>query len=210
MSIGRQVYVVDDDDAMCRSLERLLRSADFVPTSYETPQAFLDAAPNLPAGCLLLDVRMPVMDGLELQARLRLLGISFPFVVMTGQGDTQMAVRAMKEGAVDFLEKPFDDDSLIGAVQAALAKSWQVDRDRESVAAAERLAALSPRERQVLDALVAGQANKSIAFDLGISVRTVEVHRARMMERLGTHQFAEAIRLAVMASLALPAVTDEP
>jgi two-component system response regulator FixJ len=150
------------------------------------------------------------MDGLELQARLRLLGISLPFVVMTGQGDTQMAVRAMKEGAVDFLEKPFDDDSLIGAVQAALAKSWLVDRDREVVAAAERLATLSPRERQVLDALLAGQANKSIAFDLGISVRTVEVHRARMMERLGTHQLAEAIRLAVMAGLALPAVTDEP
>jgi two-component system response regulator FixJ len=166
--------------------------------------AFLASAPGLSSGCVLLDVRMPGMDGLTLQARLAKLDNHLPVVVMTGQGDVQTAVRAMKAGAVDFIEKPYDDEVLVKAIELALSLPRQSDRNREAAEAAQRVAALSPRERQVLDALVAGRPNKVIAYDLGISARTVEVHRARMMERLGVRQLAEAIRLAVMARLVRP------
>jgi len=144
------------------------------------------------------------MDGLTLQARLAKLDNHLPVVVMTGQGDVQTAVRAMKAGAVDFIEKPYDDEVLIKAIELALSLPRQSDRNREAAEAVQRVAALTPRERQVLDALVAGRPNKVIAYDLGISARTVEVHRARMMERLGVRQLAEAIRLAVMARLVRP------
>ena len=202
MTADRTVHVVDDDAAVRRSLERLLHSASHACVSYPTPAAFLDAARELPGGCILLDVCMTGMDGLELQDRLNQLGVTLPVIVMTGQGDVQTAVQAMKAGAVDFIEKPFDEEVLLGAIEVVLARVGRPDRAREATEAAHRIAALSPRERQVLDALVAGRPNKQIAFDLGISVRTVEVHRARMMERLGTRQLAEAIRLAVMAQLA--------
>jgi two-component system, LuxR family, response regulator FixJ len=202
MSAEPTVHVVDDDAAVRRSLERLLDAAGFRVVSYDLPFAFLEAAPGLSAGCVLLDMRMPGMDGLEVQARLIRLGVSLPLIVMSGHGDVQSAVRAMKAGAVDFIEKPFDDDTLLNAIEAALAKVGQPARERQAAQAAQRIATLSPREREVLDALLTGRANKVIAFDLGISVRTVEVHRARMMERLGTRQLAEAIRLGVMAQLA--------
>jgi two-component system response regulator FixJ len=182
----------------------LLNAAGFRAVSYETPMAFLASAPGLSSGCVLLDVRMPGMDGLTLQARLAKLDNHLPVVVMTGQGDVQTAVRAMKAGAVDFIEKPYDDEVLVKAIELALSLPRQSDRNREAAEAAQRVAALSPRERQVLDALVAGRPNKVIAYDLGISARTVEVHRARMMERLGVRQLAEAIRLAVMARLVRP------
>jgi two-component system response regulator FixJ len=198
----RTVYVVDDDAGVRRSLERLLDAAGFRVISYETPAAFLAAAPGLSAGCALLDIRMPDMDGLELQARLLELGIALPVVVMTGQGDVQSAVRAMKAGAADFIEKPFSDYTFLAAIEAALARAKPSDRTQETTDAVRLIATLSPREREVLDALVAGRPNKVIAFDLGLSVRTVEVHRARMMDRLGVRQLAEAIRLAVMAKLA--------
>ena len=204
MTAERTVHVVDDDAAVRRSLERLLDAAGFRAVSYETPMAFLASAPGLSSGCVLLDVRMPGMDGLTLQARLAKLDNHLPVVVMTGQGDVQTAVRAMKAGAVDFIEKPYDDEVLVKAIELALSLPRQSDRNREAAEAAQRVAALSPRERQVLDALVAGRPNKVIAYDLGISARTVEVHRARMMERLGVRQFAEAIRLAVMARLVRP------
>jgi two-component system response regulator FixJ len=204
MTAERTVHVVDDDAAVRRSLERLLDAAGFRAVSYETPMAFLASAPGLSSGCVLLDVRMPGMDGLTLQARLAKLDNHLPVVVMTGQGDVQTAVRAMKAGAVDFIEKPYDDEVLVTAIELALSLPRQSDRNREAAEAALRVAALSPRERQVLDALVAGRPNKVIAYDLGISARTVEVHRARMMERLGIRQLAEAIRLAVMARLVRP------
>ena len=204
MTAERTVHVVDDDAAVRRSLERLLDAAGFRAVSYETPMAFLASAPGLSSGCVLLDVRMPGMDGLTLQARLATLDNHLPVVVMTGQGDVQTAVRAMKAGAVDFIEKPYDDEVLVKAIELALSLPRQSDRNREAAEAAQRVAALSPRERQVLDSLVAGRPNKVIAYDLGISARTVEVHRARMMERLGVRQLAEAIRLAVMARLAPP------
>jgi two-component system response regulator FixJ len=202
MPAEKTVYVVDDDAAVRRSVERLLDSAGFKAISYETPMAFLDAVPGLSGGCVLLDVRMPGLDGLTVQAWLAKLESIMPVIVMTGQADVQTAVRAMKAGAVDFLEKPFHDDTLLNAVEAALTRSGRPDRDSETLRAAERLAALSRREREVLDALMAGHPNKMIAYDLGISVRTVEVHRARMMHRLGVRQLAEAIRLAVMARMA--------
>jgi two-component system response regulator FixJ len=148
-----------------------------------------------------MDVRMPEMDGLQVQGRLRELHVGLPVIVMTGHGDVQTAVRAMKAGAVDFIEKPFNDEVLLSTIEAALARGAATDRNREAEDAAWRIAKLSRREREVLDALVSGRPNKVIAFDLGISVRTVEVHRARMMERLGVRQLAEAVRLAVMARL---------
>jgi two-component system response regulator FixJ len=176
-------------------------STGFKTVSYEGAPAFLDAAAGLSGGCVLLDLLMPGMDGLELQARLLQLGVSLPVIVITGQGDVQTAVRAMKAGTVDFIEKPYDDEALLGAIKTALARAGRPDREREAAEARQRIAELSPRERPVLDALLAGHPNKVIAYDLGISVRTVEVHRSRMMERLGARELAEAIRLAVMARL---------
>ena len=198
----RTVHVVDDDPAVRRSFERLLHSAGFSYVMYETAPGFLDAATQLSAGCVLLDIRMPEMDGLEVQAQLNQLGFSLPVIVITGQGDIQTAVRAMKAGAVDFIEKPCDDERLIAAIEAALANSGRAFRDQEVVKAAGRIATLSRREREVLDAVVAGRQSKVIAHDLGLSVRTVEVHRARMLERLGVRRLAEAVRLAVLAGLA--------
>jgi len=197
--VERTVHVVDDDGAVRRSLERLLDSAGLHAISYETAFAFLEAATNLAPGCVLLDIKMPGMDGLELQALLRQRIASLPVIMMTGQGDVQSAVRAMKAGAVDFIEKPYNDDVLLNAIDAALTRVDRAGTGREIAEAAKRIATLSPREREVLEALVTGHPNKVIAFDLGISVRTVEVHRARMMDRLGVRQFAEAIRLAVLA-----------
>ena len=198
------VHIVDDDAAIRRSLERLLASAGFTPASYETPLVFLAAASGPLTGCILLDLWMPGMDGLEVQSRLRQMGVLLPVIVVTAGGDVQTAVRAMKAGAIDFIEKPFDDEVLLNAIKASLAPAGQGDRADKTLDAARRLAALSPRERQVLDALLAGRPNKVIAYDLGLSVRTVEVHRARMMERLGVRQLSEAIRVAVMAALASP------
>jgi two-component system response regulator FixJ len=200
------IHVVDDDAAIRRSLERLLASAGFTPVCYETPVAFLAAASGRLTGCVLLDLWMPGMDGLEVQARLRQMGVLLPVIVMTAGGDVQTAVRAMKAGAIDFIEKPFDDEILLSAIEASLAPAGQGQGDKadKTLDAARRLGALSPRERQVLDALLAGRPNKVIAYDLKLSVRTVEVHRARMMERLGVRQLSEAIRLGVMATLASP------
>ena len=202
MAAERIVHIVDDDAAVRRALERLLRVAEFAPVAYPTPFALLDVAADLSAGCILLDVKMPGMDGLQVQAELARLGVRLPVIVMTGAGDVQTAVRAMKAGATDFIEKPFDDDYLLGAIEAALAGSGRAARDREALEAAGRIGTLSPREREVLDCLVAGRRNKQIAGDLGISVRTVEIHRLRMLDRLGTRHLSEAIRLAVMAALA--------
>ena len=201
MVAERVVYIIDDDPATRRSLERLLDAADFRVASYSTAKAFLNVAPNLSAGCALLDLRMPEIGGLEAQAQLFRIRPDLPVIMMTGQGDVQSAVRAMKGGAVDFVEKPYGDDALIATIESALRRDESRGK-AESDAAVALIKTLSTRERQVLDALVTGQPNKTIAFDLGISVRTVEVHRARMMDRLGVRQFAEAVRLAVVAKLA--------
>jgi two-component system response regulator FixJ len=202
MAAERVVYVVDDDAAVCRSLKRLLETAGFRTMFYATPSAFLDVAKGLPVGCALLDVRMPEMDGLELQERLLEMKVGLPVIVVTAQGDVQGVVRAMKAGAVDFIEKPYDDETLISAIESALKRAARADRSIEITEAAARIAKLSRREHEVLDALALGHSNKVIANDLGISVRTVDVHLARMMDRLDVRQFADAIRLAILARLA--------
>jgi two-component system response regulator FixJ len=151
---------------------------------------------------MLLDLRMPGMDGLELLARMSELAIDLPVIVLTGHGDVPTAVKAMKAGAVDFIEKPIDEAQLFTAIDAALAEKKPAARHHAVARASEQMALLSPRERQVLEAIAAGRPNKLIAYDLGISVRTVEVHRAHMLDRLGVRNIAEAIRIAVMAAVA--------
>jgi two-component system, LuxR family, response regulator FixJ len=204
MVTERTVYVLDDDAAVLRSLERLLSSANYEPITFDHPNEFLTAARTFKPGCVLLDVRLPGMSGLDVQAQLLKLRTDLAVIVVTGQGDIQTAVRAMKAGAADFLEKPYGDDVLLGAIEAAFGR----ENDLDIADAVRRVATLSARERDVLDGLLAGRPNKLIAYELGISVRTVEVHRARMMERLGLRQLAEVIRLGVMARLsALPPTT---
>jgi two-component system, LuxR family, response regulator FixJ len=204
MSVERTVYVLDDDEAVLRSLERLLSSADFEPITFERPDLFLTAAKTFKPGCVLLDVRLPGVSGLDVQVQLNRMRSDLSVIIVTGQGDIRTAVRAMKAGASDFLEKPYRDQTLLGAIEATFKKEGRIARDRDIAEAVQRIATLSPRERDVLDGLMAGRPNKLIAYQLGISVRTVEVHRARMMERLGVRQLAEAIRLGVMARLSAP------
>jgi two-component system, LuxR family, response regulator FixJ len=202
MPTERIVHVVDDDPAFLRSMQTLLDSAGFATCTYDSAPAVLDAASQLSGGCILLDVHMPGMNGLELQANLNERDIRLPVIVMTGQGDMATAVRAMKAGAVDFIQKPFDDDLLLTAIETALATAaGQASRERTIADAAALIAMLSPREQQVLEGILAGRSTKMIAHGLGISPRTVEVHRAHMLERLRTRTIAEAIRLAVMAGL---------
>ncbi len=201
MSSRHTVHVVDDDADVRRSLEQVLLAAGFDLVLYATSFALLDAVERLAAGCLLVDVRMPRMDGLQLLERLNGLGVRLPIIVMTGQGNISIAVRAMKGGAVDFIEKPFNDDRLLSAIRSALALASMTSRHGATIEATRRIATLSRREHEVLDALVAGRTNKTIAQELGLSARTVEVHRARMLERLGAHTLAEAVRLAVIATL---------
>jgi two-component system, LuxR family, response regulator FixJ len=199
MGRAQVVHILDDDVGVCRSLERLLMSAGYAVESHRSPVELLQ---NPQArGCLLLDLRMPELDGLEVQAQLNARGSCLPIIIMSGIGSVASAVRAMKSGAVDVLEKPFSEDSLIDAIETAFRLDSRPVAEKEALAACERLAALSKREREVLDQLVAGHPHKVIAADLGISVRTVEVHRARMLRRLGVRTAAEAIRLAVIASL---------
>jgi two-component system response regulator FixJ len=204
MSDERTVYVLDDDEAVLRSLERLLSSANFEPVTFENPDLFLTAAKTFKTGCVLLDVRLPGVNGLDIQAQLNRMRSDLSVIVVTAQGDIQTAVRAMKAGASDFLEKPYSDRALLGAIEATFEMENRVARDRDIADAIRRIATLSPREHDVLDGLMAGRPNKLIAYQLGISVRTVEVHRARMMERLGVRQLAEAVRLGVVASLNAP------
>lgn len=198
MSEDWAVHVIDDDEAVRHSLGFLFESAGLAVRSHASAEAFLAIAPRLTAGCVLTDVRMPGMDGLTLQRKLAELGVCLPVIVMTGHGDVPIAVQALKAGALDFIEKPFDDETLLAAVQAALdtdrrTRARQVERD----AIAARLASLTPRERQVLDGLVAGQPNKAIAHDLGASPRTIEVHRARVMEKMGARSLSELVRMAL-------------
>ena len=199
MAADRTIHIVDDDARFRTALQRLLQAAGFGTIQYGTPQAFLDAVGRLAGRCALFDVRMPGIDGLQILERMQALGSRMPVILMTGYGDVPTAVRALKAGASDFIEKPFDDEHLILAIEAAHAAN---ERDVKVAEAAKSIATLSRRERQVLDGLVVGQPNKTIAFELGISVRTVEVHRTRMLERLRTRRLADAIRVAVLASLA--------
>ena len=193
-----KVYVIDDDDAMRDSLDFLLGSADFHVTLFESALKFLDALPAIEFGCVVSDVRMPGIDGIELLKRLKAGGSLFPVVIMTGHGDVPLAVEAMKLGAMDFLEKPFEDDRLIGMIEAAL-KQAESGMKSEAVTAEiqSRIASLSPRERQVMDGLVAGLSNKLIARDYDISPRTIEVYRANVMTKMQAASLSELVRLAM-------------
>jgi two-component system response regulator FixJ len=202
MEIGRTVHIIDKDLCVRGMLERLLYSAGYDYDAYQSIPEFLEAASAIPSGCVLLDVAVPDSDSLELPSRLGRLRPFLPVIVITGGGDIPTAMRALKAGAVDVIENPFDGQRLLAAIENALTGSALASWAREARAAAARIAALSPRERQVLEALAAGRQSKEIARDLGLSVRTVEAHRARMMGRLGARRLAEAIRCAILAELA--------
>jgi two-component system, LuxR family, response regulator FixJ len=192
------VHVVDDDASLRDSLALLLESAGFRVRTYDSATSFLAAAQDRGVSCVLTDVQMPELNGLELQRRMSALGIGLPVIVMTGHGDVPIAVQALKAGATDFLEKPFEDEQLLSAVKGAIAASKQ-SRDEAAAVAdiAARLVTLTPREREVLERLVAGLPNKTIAYDLGSSPRTVEVHRARVMEKMGARSLAELVRMTI-------------
>jgi len=196
------IYVVDDDEAIRRSLSFMLKTSGYAVRSFEGGTDFLKEAAGLPPGCVLLDVRMPDIDGLEVHRQLRARGILLPVVIMTGHGDIDMAVSAMKAGASDFMEKPFEKAALLACVEAARRLSIA---DRGANARAEearaRLNVLTDRERDVLNGLVEGLPNKTIAYDLNISPRTVEIHRANLMTKLEVKSLAEALRIAFHAGM---------
>lgn len=192
------VHIVDDDEAVRQSLAFLLSTAGIPVRVYESATSFLAALATLQAGCLITDVRMPEMTGIELLQRIRAKDIKLPVIVITGHGDIPLAVEAMKSGAIDFIEKPFAEEAIIRAVRSAEDRAKKLGRrcekDAEVVA---RLASLSERERQVLDGLVTGNANKIIAYELGISPRTVEVYRANLMTKMHAKSLSELIRMAL-------------
>jgi two-component system, LuxR family, response regulator FixJ len=198
----RIVHVVDDDDALRESLTFLLRSAKIDVESYSSAAAFLDALPNASLSCVITDVRMPGLSGIDLLKRLEELKIGIPVIVVTGHGDVPLAVEAMKHGAMDFLEKPFDDEVLLASVQSALRKrEGETKRYMERATIEGRLAALSNRERDVLGGLVAGRANKQIAFDLGISPRTVEIYRSNLMDKMQAGSLSDLVRMALIVGM---------
>ena len=196
------IYVIDDDDAVRQSLEFLLKTAGIEVRGFESGKAFLEILPRIQSGCIITDVRMPEVTGIDLLRRVKELKLDIPVIVITGHGDISLAVDAMKIGAVDFLEKPFDDDLLIAAVRSAL--SFDADAAKRKAETAEihdKLAALSNRERQVLEGLVAGNPNKVIAFDLGISPRTVEIYRANVMTKMAANSLSDLVRMAMLAGI---------
>ena len=194
------VHVVDDDLAVRQSLSFLLASDGLPVRLHESASAFLDIMKEAATGCIVTDVRMPGIDGIEFLRRLKARGFGLPVIVMTGHADVPMAVEAMKEGAVDFIEKPFDDDMFLAAVRKALRLQEQhAQRDAQVTEVQARLHGLSERERQVLEGLVAGKANKVIAYELGISPRTVEVYRANVMTKTQAGSLSELVRMALVA-----------
>jgi two-component system response regulator FixJ len=205
------VHVIDDDEAMRSSLAFLLRSAKVEVQTYESASIFLESLPKIKSGCIVTDVRMPGMSGIDLLKHLRQSKIAMPVIVITGHGDIPLAVEAIKGGAADFLEKPFDDDVLLAAIRAAL-KVQATDNEHEAGRAAihEKLAALSNREREVLEGLVAGQPNKTIAFDLGISPRTVEIYRANVMTKMEAKSLSELVRMALIGGILSTAPSSVP
>src|SRR5262249_44558870 len=193
------VHIIDDDDALRDSLSFLLSSAGIKTKTYETATGYANDPERGACGCILTDVRMPGMSGIDLLRKLKADGLAVPVIVMTGHGDVPLAVEAMKLGAFDFVEKPFEDDALLTSVRAALgegAKHAAHAAERQQIEA--RLALLSARERQVLDGLIAGQANKVIAYELGISPRTVEIYRANVMTKMQANSLSELVRMALL------------
>jgi two-component system, LuxR family, response regulator FixJ len=196
------VHVIDDDEALRESLAFLLRTVKIEVRSHASAAAFLDALPSAQVSCVITDVRMPGLSGIDLLRRLKDLKIDVPVIVITGHGDVALAVEAMKIGAMDFLEKPFDDEVLLASVRSALRQhGGEIKRHSERSEIESRLATLSNRERDVLGGLVAGRANKQIAFDLGISPRTVEIYRANLMNKMKAESLSDLVRMALIADI---------
>jgi two-component system response regulator FixJ len=196
----RLVHLVDDDASVRRSVGFMLKTSGYQVQTYESGLDLLKRSMDLNPGCILLDIRMPGMDGLEVQQALQDNGVALPVVIMTGHGDVGLAVKAMKTGAVDFIEKPFEKDALLASLQEAFQRLSRKEATKDRKKDAEvRLHALTPRERDVLDGLAQGLPNKTIAYDLGISPRTVEIHRANLMTKLAVRSLSEALRIAFAA-----------
>lgn len=196
------IYLVDDDDAVRQSLEFLLSTAGIKARGFDSAKAFFDMLPQIESGCVITDVRMPEITGVDLLKRVKQDKPELPVIVITGHADVALAVEAMKMGAADFLEKPFDDDELIAAVRSALNSAADADKRKGALGEIrDKLAALSNRERQVLDGLVAGQPNKTIAFNLGISPRTVEIYRANLMTKMAANSLSDLVRMAMLADM---------
>ncbi|SFE39424.1 two component transcriptional regulator, LuxR family [Marinobacter sp. DSM 26671] len=196
--IQQTVYVVEDDEAVRDSLELLLKSDGKPVKTYESATAFLKDYSDKMAGCIVLDIRMPGMDGMELQKKLNEKHSILPIIFVTGHGDVPMAVDAMKEGAVDFIQKPYREEALLEKIEAALKQDLEqrksLDEKREII---RRIKSLTPREHEIMDRMIAGQANKVIAIELEISQRTVEIHRSRVMHKMGTHSLAHLVRMVL-------------
>jgi two-component system response regulator FixJ len=201
MTSEPKVFIVDDDPGVRRSLRVLLESANFAVQDFPSAKTFL-ANDIRSGGCLIADIRMPEMSGLELQEELIRRGIALPVIVITGHGDVPLAVRAMRAGAIDFIEKPFDDEIMLASLRKAL-EVGRRDRNRSAEAqrALELISLLTPRERQVLEQLVAGRSNKLAAHELSISPRTIEIHRARIMDKLNARSLSDLVRTALAASV---------
>ena len=196
--IQQTVYVVEDDEAVRDSLELLLKSDGKPVKTYESATAFLKDYSDKMAGCIVLDIRMPGMDGMELQKKLNEKHSILPIIFVTGHGDVPMAVDAMKEGAVDFIQKPYRKEALLEKIEAALKQDLEqrksLDEKQEII---RRIKSLTPREHEIMDRMIAGQANKVIAIELEISQRTVEIHRSRVMHKMGTHSLAHLVRMVL-------------
>jgi two-component system response regulator FixJ len=196
------VHIIDDDQALRESLAFLLRAAQLEVRSFDSAKTFLDALPDASLGCVITDIRMPDMSGIELLRRLKELKIGVPVIVITGHGDIALAVEAMKIGAADFFEKPFNDDQLVASVRAALQQQQgQTKRDAERAQIEHRISTLSAREKNVLAGLIEGRANKQIAFDLGISPRTVEIYRANLMNKMQADSLSDLVRMALVVQM---------
>ena len=199
MARNKKVYLVDDDAAVRHALVMFLESAGFKVSEYASATDFLDACDSVQGGVLLLDQRMPGMSGMELQARLAKMGVFLPIIFITGHGDIQMSVAAMKAGAVDFLEKPFDNSELLQSIREALKKTTGTRKEWERKSEAEqRCASLTSREREVMAYIVQGMSSRAIAVQLGVSNRTVEVHRARVMAKMAAASLPDLVRKAAM------------
>ncbi|MBK1726869.1 response regulator transcription factor [Halorhodospira neutriphila] len=204
MSVER-VYIVDDDPDVRQATSFLVATAGYATVALEGAEALLTAISAETAGCLVLDVRLPGMDGLQLQRELRRRGVRLPIVFITGHGDIPMAVEAISEGALDFLEKPFGAETLLRRIAEALERDRQRREQQRSAAALEaRLAQLTPREHQVMEGILAGKLNKVIGYELGMSTRTVEVHRARLLDKLGARNASELVRMVLTGEGQVP------
>lgn len=197
MSDAPVVHVVDDDESARESLAFLLESADFEVVTYASAPAFLEALPTATPGVIITDVRMPEMSGQELVARLAALKVKMPIVMITGHGDIPMAVEAMRSGVIDFLEKPFSESRMLDTLQRAFKSTEAAPVSTDDAAVIKRIDSLSERERQVLDGVVAGHANKVIARELGISPRTVEIYRAKLMTKMQADNLAALVRMTL-------------